>query len=350
MTASELALKTYATRPHPERPLNPDQMLLWSPVRHAEIILSPSLKRRLVRTLEVAQTSTPVPFQSGFYVFTGVAVQPGPWMQSGDEGIVTGGNIEYALSDAAHGEETGVYRAIGKYGVVPIQAVGFYTHNQRVDEKTFADPCGGCRDRLRPYCSPEMYFVQGGINDMISVTQFRDYLFDTPTLVDHTNLDPSGRAEAVRGLKNGVSVYLPDALKQQMYGAAIVTDDGKVWSGSHWVNAGYDAVPAFNAALQAWRNMSPQSNIAKIVIAGEGSIPLPLYADRQDMLELGEALNLYLGRDIKKPLPVELLQVSDSGVVVAAALSNTVEMLPHPFSAGSFGMMDALREYMSVLR
>jgi len=358
MTAHEaflaLSHKSNLARPYVERPMDPEKLLFWSPVHNAEADLSTTLKRRFARTLELSQTSLPQPSQSGFYVFTAAAVGPGPWLSGSDEGIVPGGNIEYGLSNAAHGEESAVFGILNRYGLVPIQVVGFYYNPEPVNEKTFADPCGGCRDRLMPYCNPNMYFVQAGPPgkhaDMVSVTQFRDYLFDTPRLVNPSSLNPTGHAQAIHGLKVGVSGYLPETLKPYQYGAAIVAEDGTVWQGSHWVNAGYDAFPSFSAALQTWRNASPQANVSKIVIAGAGSnIPLPLYADRQDALEFAEALSFYRHGNINSPLPVELIQVNRAGEIISAALSNTSELLPHPFSAGEFGMTSAMQEYMAVL-
>lgn len=330
---------------------HPERLTFWSPITQSCAELTAGEKKKAADLLIRAAEAKAVPYQSNFFVLTGIAVAPGPWLSQGDTGVLTAGNYEYGLSNGIHGEEAAVSRVLATYGRVPIEAIAFYDPDpaHSVNKDTDAAPCGACRDKLMPYCSPDMMFIQGGVGDMVSITHFRDYLFGVEQFekVDPTRLDQIGWQEAAYALENGIGGFLPPEMKKNLYGAAIVAQDGTVWASGHYTNAGYDAVDPILGAIEAWRS-SPKEGVRKLVLVGANGLPDPLYSGRQAILELWEGLNQRTGN--RFPLPVEHINIDpQTGLVTGAALTNSAILLPHPFSAGTFDMQDALTDYTKLL-
>ena len=304
----------------------------WNPVLQQELQLSPEEQELYLNLLFAAKDAKAFPRQSGFVVRAAVMTAKGE--------IELGGNDEYAFSDAfVHGETSALAAALTKYGDTPIKALAFYSIFPPSKEP-IGGSCGNCRDVFKEYVDQEMLVIEGD-GTFMTVSHFGDGLFENFNHVSLNRLDPTGVTEAERGIAVGVDVYLPKHLKEGIYGAAIVGASGKVWQGSLDTNAAYDATTPLVAARQVWRNAGPEAELRKIVIARYGALPKPLYRDRQAILELDEALMDYTGRFT--PLPVELVELDQSGRVMTAALTNTREWMPMPFTAGSFGMSEAVR-------
>lgn len=311
----------------------------WRSVGKEVITVSERDHEVYYRLLLAAKEAHSDPYQSGFHVLTAALTADGQ--------IVTGGNKENSLSDAfAHGETAVISRTRDTYGDVPIKAIAIYSDQ----EGTSACPCGNCRDVMRMYCEPDMVLIEGNEHNGV-ISRFSDYLFDDFHPVESEELhDTRGLAEANRAIRQGVSVYLPPKLKEQIYGVSLVTKDGQVWPGSFYTNAGYDAIPPLLASIQTWRNMLPFSDrdkdkhlaIEKIVIASIDGTPDVLYRDRQAALELDEVLRQH-DSERTNPLPIFLMNVDASGQIQTIHTTNTEEWLPHPFSPKSFGMEDALQ-------
>lgn len=308
------------------------EIQFWDPVLHQELQLSPESEDLILKLLLEAKKAEAFPRQSGFVVRAAVMTENGD--------IELGGNDEYAFSDAfVHGETSALAAALAKHGDTPIKILAFYNIFPPSKEPV-GGSCGNCRDIFKEYVDPKMLVVEGD-GKFITVSRFADCLFENFQAVTVNELDPAGVAEAEKGIAVSMDVYLPKYLKEGIYGAAIVGRSGKVWQGSLDTNAGYDATTPGVAARQVWRNVGPEAELRKIVLARYGCLPQPLYRDRQTLLELDEALMDYTGR--QTPLPVELVKLDRSGQVVTAALTNTRQWMPMPFTASSFGRFEAVR-------
>lgn len=313
-------------------------------LRQEEAQLTNEEREIALHLLGIAETAIAEPYQSGFHVRAAIMNDKGD--------IDVGGNDEYAFSDAfVHGETSALAASLAKHGRQPMKALAFYSlfSPPDLEKEPVGGSCGNCRDVFNEYGNPEMMIFEGDGKNWISVTRQRDYLFDDFQPMEPASISKEGLEEAVNGISIGVEEYLPEHLRKGVYGVALVGESGRVWKGSLDTNAGYDATTPLVAAKQVWRNAEPEAKLKKIVIAvGGEDIPKPLYRDRQAAMELDESLMLYTGRT--QPLRVELLQVDNSGQIVKASITNTREWMPIPFTAGSFGMTDAVQGSLRGLK
>jgi cytidine deaminase len=288
--------------------------------------------------LLAAKDAKAFPSQSGFYVRTGALTESGL--------IITGGNIEYALSDAfVHGETSVIAGTLAKKGKEdPIKAIGFYSPDAAENPPS---PCGNCRDVIHEHCDPDLVLLTGSEKRM-SLTPFKEYLFDSFAEVDPNSLEAVGHSDAALALNQALSTYLPDSMKSKLYGAALVTEGGNTYRGSFYSNAAYDSSPPLFNAIQTWRNTDSDLSLSKVVIASSKDIADPSYRDRQALLEFDEAIMLATGR--KKSLPIELVTFDPNNKqVINAAMTDSREWIPHPFSPKDFGMDQALEDQISAL-
>ncbi len=290
------------------------------------------------KAIQVAKEAFASPDQSGFHVLTCAMAADGRY--------VIGGNKEYALSCAfVHGETAVISAFKDQYRDTPIKVIAFYSKFP-VEKGGSACPCGNCRDVMAHYCSPDMLIIEGN-EERALISRYEDYQF-----TDYAVADPEhpvllrGLHEGVRALRESKTVYLPEKLKHDVYGAVIVSKSGRTWRGSLYTNAGYDAVTPALSAIQTWRNTIPDDgtvdhlDIDHVLIVGTGKIPQILYRDRQAILELDEVLRQCTGRT--EPLPIHLVNVNEEHTIVEANKTDAVEWLPHPFSPGNFGMQDVI--------
>ena len=296
-----------------------------------------------------AKEARAYPHQSGYFVRTAALAENGM--------IYLGGNKEYAHSDAFVHGETAVISGMRDQTDSPIKAIAWYRREDLpVDEHSFGCSCGNCRDVMRAYCGKDLVLLNGNENGIV-YSLLSDFLFDDYTQIENELVRPYPTWIALSAARKGVDIYLPEGVKRNIYGAALVSEDGTVWPGVHYSNAGYDAVtPVLNVVLN-WRSNYPGGiskrhlNLSKLVVAGDGIMPDPFYRDRQAILELDEVLRLATGRTA--PLEVQLIKAKDSRMGYAEAESafrtNTAEWLPHPFSPGAFRMDDVMKAQLTKL-
>ncbi len=302
----------------------------------------PKLRRKAKQAysdlLLAAKDARAFPPQSGFFVRAAGVTESGL--------VVTGGNIEYQLSDAfVHGETSVIAGAFSRAGKDDkLTAIGFY--NREFSENPPA-PCGKCRDAIKEYCDPKLVLL-AGTEKRMTATPFKEYLFDSFKSVDPEDLSPQGYDEARVALGQSLDAYLPERMRSRLYGAALVGESRGIFRGSFYTNAGYDASPPILNAVQVWRNTAGDLDFSKVVLGAYDRLPKPSYRDRQALLELDESLMLATGRE--KPLEVELVSFDrQTGDVTGAAVTNSREWLPHPFSPAAFGMTRALERQIEVL-
>ena len=307
------------------------------------LVLSDLEKERYVNLILRAKEAKAYPHQSGFYVRTaGIA-------RDGTEYL--GGNKEYGFSDAFIHGETAVISGMRDLTNSPLEAIAWYKkEGEIVTSDSCGRPCGNCRDVLSTYCNPNLVLLNGNETGVV-LTHLNDYLFENFRQIDLSKLSEEGIDKAYLASRAGVDIYLPENMKRKMYGAALVSEDGSVWRGSHYTNVGYDSVTPVMAAVLNWMNDYPAGSVSekhmgltKLVIAGGGEMINPFYRDRQAILELDEIIRRF--RDDNVPLKVEIVKLGEK---IEAYETDTDEWLPHPFSPGAFRMDDVMSAQLDKL-
>ena len=273
------------------------------------------------------------PNQSGFQVRAAGVTEDGHF--------ITGGNKENSHSDAfVHGETAVVSRIRDEYGKTPIRAIGFYKEGDDISQGDIS-PCGACRDVLIQQTSPDLILVSGNENKIV-VNKLKNFLFENFHPIEPKNLDKIGINDAKIALNRGVDVYLPKDLKKKIYGVTIIDQNMEKFRGSLYTNAGYDAITPGLAAVQTWNNSSlkRRTDIEEIVFVSKENIPSPFYRDRAALSELADITSLFNGRETS--IRVTLIQLDELFNIKKAAITDTDEWLPLPFSARSFGMDEAI--------
>jgi len=311
--------------------------------KESSLALSESEKEMYTHLVLRAKEAKAYPHQSGYFVQTaGLA-------EDGTEYV--GGNKEYGFSDAFVHGETAVISGMKDITDSPIKAIAWYRkEGELVTHESFGRPCGNCRDVMNAYCTPDLVLLNGNETGIV-FTQLKDFLFEDFGLIDSSRIDGRGIEEALSAADAGIDTYLPETTKLGMYGAALVAEDGTVWSGTHYSNAGYDSVTPVMSAVLHWMNDYPKRRVSerhlklsKLVVAGGWKMVSPLYRDRQAILELDEILRRYNGND--EPLRVEIVRFDDK---VKVFVTDTDEWLPHPFSPGAFRMDDVMEAQLVKL-
>ncbi len=301
--------------------------------------LTPNEEGRYFDLVRLAEGAKAYPSQSGFFVRTAGLAEDGE--------LCLGGNKEHAHSDAFIHGETAVLSSLKDLTDSPIEAIAWYKERKGeeiVGPGDFGRPCGNCRDVLIKYTSPDLILLQGNQTGIV-YTHLKDFMFENFDYLDPSLLHEKHVEEALIAQEAAIDVYLPDYLKGNVYGAALVAEDGTIWRGSLYSNAGYDAVTPVLSAILYWKNSYPAGeiseshlNLSRVVIVGKEEIPSPFYRDRQALLELDEILRKYWGEN--NSLEIQLVNVNGRGI--SAQKTDARESLPHPFTPGEFRMDDVI--------
>jgi cytidine deaminase len=315
-------------------------------------LLTPEQLKKYSYLIHLAGEASAYPDQSGYFVRTAGITEHGTFH--------TGGNKEYGHSDAFIHGETAVVSGLRDLTSDRIEAIAWYQKGE-IKAGDCGRPCGNCRDVLSKYCDPDLVLLNGNENAFV-LTHLRDYLFEDFKKV---NLDKYSKYYSngyylnigIDAARKGNDIYLPEKMKQEVYGAVLVSKRGKSWSGSHYSNVAYDSVtPVMNAIIN-WYGNYPRGSIAenlrleKLLIVGEKINPHVFYRDRQAILELDEILRKFTNNP--NPLRVEIVNVEQVSlqerVVKEVYETNTEEWLPRPFSPGAFRMDDVMAGQLGKL-
>jgi cytidine deaminase len=301
-------------------------------------------KRYTKLTLDAGDKAKAYPWQSLYYVLTGILAMDGT--------DYFGGNKEHALSDAwVHGE-TATLSGLRDITDCPAEALAWYEKTGRqITQDDYGCPCGACLDVLSAYCPSDLILLNGNETGIVA-TRLKDYLYNDFRTGNSAKISENQVIRADVAIDQAVDVYLPQEMKTKLYGAVLVGKDGTMWPGSLYTNAGFDAVPPIMSAVLHWKGDYPgmevsekHLNLEKLVVVGRGKIPDPLYRDRQAILELDEILRRWKRNDT--PLPVELVSVDGKDYTLKE--TNVSEWLPHPFTPGTFRMDDVMQAELEKL-
>src|SRR3989344_6931545 len=220
------------------------------------------------------------------------------------QATVQGGNTEYGLCQALHGEESLVtalksvmgdnYKSINTYTVIIAFASRFETGK-------VPTCCGNCRDIMRDTLPLNTMIFGGHPNGgKVIVARLWNLLGDeyrkSPTIFtggvfkDNESEEQLGRVDFLESTIGGClklenDIYFPGIPNPGRRYYAIIRGHGYQYFGAHDVMCDYHPIYAIRDAIrQARRHNRPE--FSHVIVASEYHFPDVMYKDRQHLLEL----------------------------------------------------------------
>jgi cytidine deaminase len=305
------------------------------------LVPDPVMRARMSAALDAAEGAGTDPSISRFNVRAATVVGAGP-----DERVVVGGNSEWAVPEAIHGETSVINHAIATVGpTVTRDTMGFLAFAG--ESCGGGGSCGDCRDYIMQTTDYERLLVVCGntADRIVHVARFADNLVAESTLEERSVNDVPGleAAEAIRlvaaaiqARRGGVSLFTERALH---VGAAALSDRGAIYAAAGADDAAFHYRYAIGGALQQAATAGDYA-LRAVAVAGAGEpgqIPRVLYRDRQYGYEYSTF------RTRRGQPPTIVLLVSDPTTVRVGTFE---AMLPGAFSAADF-MPEAVDRFLS---
>lgn len=310
--------------------------------------LTPEKRYNFGELIQFATKSKATPYQSNYFVKTAAMTQSGKF--------VIGSNHEMALTETiTHGEEAVIARALDNYGDQDkIVTIAFEGPTNEDGKAYIGSPCGNCRDSIEQYCDMDALVLLEGSSKKgpISYMPGNRFFFEDYETARKTPGNEAGFLQAKKGLHTAYDYLVPKEKQDQLYGAAILTEDGRIFRGSFKGDAAFHAVNPISAALCNLRDSADDPeriNLKEVYVVGKKQKPKVLYKDRQHLLEMVEAMRIYKGDDPLEPIPITLYQLGGRNQVQKAWKTDSQEWLPHSFSAAAFGMDKKIKEGIEKL-
>ena len=309
----------------------------WSLYESTRDLVSEAEAGRIFRALEAAADTGTDPPISRYDVRVATVLE-----QDGIEHIITGGNTEYHLPEAIHGETSLLNHVASLLGGEATRRVGFlafYTEGS-------CGPgygCGDCRDYMIAKTDwQNLVLACGQISDhTVHLKRFADGVVDEEQfpLVEETSLSlPESElqrlVEAAReAQRHGVTLF---TTSQHHAGAAGLSTAGHLYKAAGADDAAFHYRYPIGGLLQQ-AAAGGDYFIRAIVVAGEeGQWPRISYRDRQYGFE---SSSFNLRHDLQ---PIQLILTDGQG---SYRLTTFEDALPSAFSTSSF-MPQAVEEFL----
>lgn len=318
----------------------------WTPTKAAEELLAdPELRARIFTALEAARTAGTDPGISKFHVRAATVIQ-----HAGVERAIVGGNSEYRVPEAIHGETSLMNHVINVVG--PEEArrgVGFIAF---YGEKCGGGgSCGDCRDYLIATTRwQDLLMVCGQASDhTLHVDRFAKWVVPEDRFpevgAEATGLSATQLAQleraAVEARAGGVRLFTRD---EEHLGVAALTTTGNVYRAAGADDAAFHYRYPLGAVLQQAASYRDYFVRAVLVAGLPGRVPRLSYRDRQYGYEFSSF-------NRKRGLPSMLLILVEQPAAAAAArryrLTTFEEALPGAFSAADF-MPEAVDAFLEL--
>ena len=305
--------------------------------RMAEPMSDAALEREIFRALDAAANAGTYPPLSKFQVRAATVV---------DGKTVVGGNTEYEVPEAIHGESSLVNHAIALFGPEAtrekVRFIAYYA--ERCGDSL---SCGDCRDyqvatldvtRLLAICgesSTGLVHVRNFRDALVSEEKFPEVAASeiplSPEVLDRLV------GEATRAREGGVDLFTSSA---HHAGAAALSHSGAVYRAAGVDDAAFHYRYAIGGVLQQAATEKDYFLEAIVVVGEKGAWPRVSYRERQYGYEFS-SFNAKSG----KP-PIRLILTDGEG---RFRLTTFEEALPHAFSANSF-MPERVDEFLGGKR
>jgi cytidine deaminase len=293
----------------------------------------PELEREIFRALDAAENAGTYPPLSRFQVRAATVVE---------KRAVVGGNTEYEVPEAIHGESSLVNHVIALFGPEAtrekVRFIAYYS--ERCGDSL---SCGDCRDYQVATLDVERLLAVCGeaSTGKVHVRRFRDALVDEERFAEVAPAAlPLAPAvldrlvqEATRAREGGVDLFTS---KENHAGAAALSHSGAVYRSAGVDDAAFHYRYAIGGVLQQAATEKDYF-LDAIVIAGEkGAWPRVSYRERQYGYEFS-SFNVKTGKT-----PIRLILTDGEG---RFRMTTFEEALPHAFSANSF-MPERVDEFL----
>ncbi len=302
-----------------------------------ERLNDPGLEEEIFRALDAAAEAGTYPPLSKFQVRAATVV---------DGQVVVGGNTEYHVPEAIHGESSLVNHAIALFGPEAtrekVRFIAYYA--ERCGDSL---SCGDCRDYQVATLDVERLLAICGERSTgkVHVRRFREALVDeerfTEVAAAAVPLAPEMLdrlvAEATRAREGGVNLFTSS---ENHTGAAALSHSGAVYRAAGVDDAAFHYRYSIGGVLQQAATEKDYFLEAIVVVGEKGAWPRVSYRERQYGYEFS-SFNVKTG----KP-PIRLLLTDGNGHVRVTTFE---EALPHAFSAASF-MPERVDEFLAGKR
>jgi cytidine deaminase len=308
----------------PPSPTSTWRLSEQSPVRSVD----EALLGRISRALDAAAQAGTDPSISKHHVRAATVVE-----HEGQEQVVVGGNTEYGVPEAVHGEVSLMNHVTARFGAdlarAQVQFIAFYAQSCG-DSRG----CGDCRDYMRAatrYAS--LLWVCGQQKDhTIHVRRFADGLLEeekfpdaSPDQIDLPKGDLDALLVAARTARTGgVTLFNPSELHTA---AAVLTWSGRIYRAAGADDAAFHYRYPIGGALQQAATEKDYLPRAVAVVGVEGAWPRVSYRDRQYGFEASSFAT-------SQGKPPTLLVLADGPGRLKATTFEAA--LPHPFSVARF--------------
>lgn len=302
--------------------------MTWTLTDEARALnLDEKLVGQIFRALDAAEGAGTDPHRSGFAVRVATAVE-----HDAREEIILGGNSEYHLPEAIHGETSLLNHVITRLGPEAARrSVRFLAFYRQQCGASLG--CGDCRDyEMTTTDYKNLLIVCGQAKDRtVRIRRFTDAVVaeETFPLVDAAKiplrlpeLDRLVRA-AVEASRGGITLF-PNG---HHAGAAGLSFRGKIYRAAGADDAAFHYRYPIGGLLQQAATERDYFLRAIVVAGKEGEWPRVSYRDRQYGYE-ASSFNRLRGKD-----PLLLILTDGKG---AFRMTTFEEALPHAFSTGAF--------------
>lgn len=319
----------FAARP------SPDSAWRLTPESEA-LVPDATLRGRIFRALSAAEHAGTDPSISHFKVRAATVIE-----KDGQEHVVLGGNTEYAVPEAIHGESSLINHVTALYGAdatrQALRFVAFFSEHCGSGAS-----CGDCRDYQKAQTDyAHLLIVCGQASDhTVRVTRFSDQLVDEDKFpaADPSSLSisPGELAKLLTAAEDarlgGVTLFTTS----RHTAAAALSYSGKIYRSAGADDAAFHYRYPIGGVLQQAATERDYFLRAILVVGEKGKWPVVNYRDRQYGFESSS-----FNRESGIP-PITLILSDGMGNYRATTFEAA---LPHAFSTADF-MPQAVKEFL----
>jgi cytidine deaminase len=294
------------------------------------------LRNQIFQALSAAENAGTDPSISHFKVRAATVID-----KDGKENVVLGGNTEYNVPEAIHGETSLINHVTALYGSeatrTALKFVAFYS--QRCGP---GGSCGDCRDYQKALTDAEHLLIVCGqpTDHSVSIHRFREQLVDESQFPSASPASLGIAQEELEELVNaaeearsgGVTLFTV----AQQTAAAALSYQGKVYRAAAADDAAFHYRYPVGGVLQQAATERDYLLRAIVVVGEKGSWPVVRYRDRQYGYE-ASSFNHETGRP-----PIALILADGLGNYRATTFEAA---LPNAFSTANF-MPEAMKEFL----
>ncbi len=306
-----------------------------------------------IALIAAAKSKVPDPKFSAYYVNCSCLVinkETGELLYS-CERLVQGGNIEYGLCQALHGEESLVAALKSRLAMSAEELKNYavlIAFSSKFEDGGVPTCCGNCRDIMRD-ALPLNTMIFGGHpkGGKVIIAHLWNLLGDQYRSVYRKGVSPLDAKELIsidsiesllldcRRLEN--DIYFPGSPNPGRRYCAIIKGEDHTYLGAHDVMCDYHPIYAVRDAVrQARRDKKPQ--FSYVVVASQDYFPDVMYKDRQHLLELNFQQECLVSRQVDPPVYLVMYKNVEGSLKIEAIHKTSVKKwLPFPFSPANFG-------------